>query len=369
LLAVTRRPLFVTAVAAIALAVTTAIACEIRVRDSAFRTARDTHRLCVIADSNDAAGDETYERLSSWLDHSDDTMNLEVVRVDADDPETNWRTIGIPSAPPTLPVTVLVGRNNGAGENFVIDHWEPQPTDEDLAAILDSPLRRQLAELLASSIAVLIFAPGDPNSGQPNISESLDAIVATGIADERIGLSMLTIDRTDPKEQLLCRFMGLRAGSPDTLCVAFGRGKLMTPPLQGDAITADNINQLVFQIRQACSCSQPLPTMGVDLPLTWSDAIDSSVVLMDQELDLSQLESEVENMLAAKATAIVSGDPTIVPIPAGRPPVPEMTYSLATDFSLIAVAMVGVLAAIMVAVIIAAVIVTRRRSTENSSPS
>jgi hypothetical protein len=39
---------------------------------------------------------------------------------------------------------------------------------------------------------------------------------------------------------------------------------------------------------------------------------------MDQELDLSELEAEVANMLAAKAVANVSGNPTVVQIPSGR---------------------------------------------------
>ncbi len=41
--------------------------------------------------------------------------------------------------------------------------------------------------------------------------------------------------------------------------------------------------------------------MGVDIPLVWSDAIDSTVILMDQELDLSELDAEVQNMLAQKS--------------------------------------------------------------------
>ncbi len=128
---------------------------------------------------------------------------------------------------------------------------------------------------------------------------------------------MITLDRHDPAEHLLCRFMGLRADSPDTLCVAFGRGKLMSPPLVGDEINSENIHGLVTRIRQACSCSMPLPTIGVDIPLVWSDAVDSTVILMDQELDLSQLDVEVQNMLAAKATAPLDADPTVVPIPSG----------------------------------------------------
>jgi hypothetical protein len=298
-------------------ALTSIIACEIRVRDSAFRTSRDIHKLCVIADSADQSAEEAVERMNQWLHETDDAFNLEIVQIDAGDPETNWRSLGMPSAPPSLPVTVLVGRDNGIAESFIIDHWEPAPTDDELAAILDSPVRRQLAHELAKNVAVLLFAPSDPGDVS-SVSGELQSMIETGIADERIGLSLITIDRRDPAERLLCRFMGLRGDSPDTLCVAFGRGKLMTPPLVGDEIDVENVAALVTQIRQACSCSQPLPTMGVDLPLVWSDAIDSSVVLMDQELDLSELEAEVANMLAAKAVANVSGNPTVVQIPSGR---------------------------------------------------
>ncbi len=209
------------------------------------------------------------------METTDGAFNLEIVRINADDPETNWQSIGIPSAPPNLPVTVLVGRDNGIGENFVIDHFEPAPSGDELAAIADSPVRRKLARELARNVAVLVLAPVEADA-ESAATGRLKSVVEAGIADERIGLSMITVDRTDPAERLLCRFMGIRPDSPDTLCVAFGRGKLMSPPLVGDQIDATNIDKLVTRIRQACSCSSPLPTMGVDIPLIWSDAIDST---------------------------------------------------------------------------------------------
>ena len=292
-------------------------ACEIRVRDSAFRTTRDFHRLCVIADRDDESADQIFDHLEAWLSKSDGTLNLEIERIDADDPETDWRSLGIPSAPPMMPVTVLVGRDNGIGEHFVIDHWEQAPTEDDLLAIGNSPVRQQLAKQLASNIAVLIYAPGDLPTGRA-IADRLKNLISEKVADERIGLSMITLDRTDPAERLLCRFMGIRPNSPDTLCVSFGRGKLMSPPLLGDEITRDNINNLVTQIRQACSCSKPLSTMGVDIPLVWSDSIDSSVVLMDDEIKLSELEAEVQSMLAAKSAADSLTDATEIAIPPGK---------------------------------------------------
>ncbi len=153
------RRIVVLTFVSLSLALTTVIACEIRVRDSAFRTVRDVHKICIIADSSDESADRIEQRLNQWLDQTDGTFNLEIVRIDADDPETNWQSIGIPSAPPTLPVTVLVGRDNGIGESFIIDHWETAPTNEDLLTIIDSPVRQRLASELARNVAVLVFAP------------------------------------------------------------------------------------------------------------------------------------------------------------------------------------------------------------------
>ncbi len=324
-----RRTTTLLIIASACCALTHTLACEIRVRDSAFRTIRDVHKICVVGESSDVLADRIEQRLDDWLEATGRTINLEVVRVDGGDPETNWRAIGLPSAPPTLPVTVLVGRNNGTGESFVIDHWEPGPTDEELAAILDSPLRQELAQKLARNVAVLVLVLGettatgesgatDETTVRSTVVDRVQSIVDSGIADERLGLAVVMLDRNDPAERIVCRFMGLRPDGDDTLFVAFGRGKLMSPPLVGDQINETHIGNLVTQIRQACSCSLPLQTMGVDLPLSWSETVDSSVLLMDEEIDLAELGEEVQNMLSAKAARAEIGEPVLLSIPAGR---------------------------------------------------
>jgi hypothetical protein len=295
--------------------IASAVACEIRVRDSAFRTIRDVHRLCIIGDSTDPSLAEIEQRLQTWLESLDGDVNVKIQRVHADDAHTNWESLGIPSAPPSLPVTVLVGRDNRTGKNFVIDHWEPEPDEESLTAIVRSPTRKRLANLLAKHLAVLVYSPQHFGTDSAR-TEQLRSLSEKGIADERIGLAMLSFDRIDPAERVLARFIGLRPDSPDTLCVAFGRGKLMSPPLQGDAITEESINQLVYQLRQACSCSKPLATMGVDLPLAWPDKVDATVVLMDEELELSELAAKVQKMFDAK-TESHSASLELVVIPPG----------------------------------------------------
>ena len=184
---VIHRGCFLLLLSSLYIASISAVACEIRVRDSAFRTSRDLHRLCVIADSSDPSAAVIEQRLGDWLDRSNESINLEVVRIDADDPETNWQTIGVPSAPPVLPVTVLVGRDNGIAESFLIDHWEPAPTNQQLASLLDSPARQALADKLARNVAVLVFAPRD-SGASPATSAQLQSIIDAGLSEERIGL-------------------------------------------------------------------------------------------------------------------------------------------------------------------------------------
>ena len=296
-----------------AVSMSIASACEIRVRDAAFRMPRDVHRLCVIGESTDQAVDEIHNRLRRQIEAVSDTLNVELARVHVDDPKVQWHTLGIPSAPPLLPVTVLVGRNNGDGTNFVVQHWEPAPTDEDLAALIESPLRAELARQLTKNVAVLIFASRESNENSERI-RLLQKLVGRGVEAERVGLALLTLDRFDPTERLLAAFMGLRPDAPDTLIVAFGRGKLMQPPLVAEEITPENIDALLHTIRQACSCSKPLPTMGVDLPLVWTNDLDQSVVLMDEELEN---ESEADLDLAVASLGAFGGH-GITPPSAGQ---------------------------------------------------
>ena len=84
-------------------AAVTATACETIVRDAAFRGQRDVHRLCVIASADDKSAASIVAELSTWLDGPASDLNVELVRVDANDSAVRWTDYAIPSAPPTLP--------------------------------------------------------------------------------------------------------------------------------------------------------------------------------------------------------------------------------------------------------------------------
>ena len=265
-------------------------ACEILVRDAAFRAPRDVHLLCIIAEAGDQQADSIADELTAWLDEPARGLNIELERVSADDPNVEWSKYGIPSAPPSLPVVIFVGRNRGAGRSFVIDHWEPSPAVDDLALLLDSPARQQLQEQTVKSLAVLLYSPGQSDTHRATRG-ILDEVVSQFTTADRLGLSIVQVERDDPRERTLLSFMGIDPEGPDWVGVVFGAGKLMSPPLAGAEIQAEPIGSLIRQLRQACSCSKPLPSLGVDLPLVWNEQWDARVIPISEETDEIELAS------------------------------------------------------------------------------
>ena len=251
-------------------------ACEdATVRDAAFTESRDVHRLCVMAGADDPAGQELYDRLDAWFKTSGTNLNVELVRVDADDPAVRWEEYGIPSAPPSLPVTVLAGSRYIERRRFFIDYWEPGPTPENLERMSASPARDAIREEVVRGLAVLLYFPGtdgDAGSAEP----VLDAVVKHWSAEVPLGLSVVRADRSDDSERLLVSFTGVKEQGPDWVAVVFGRGKLM-PFLEGAEITEAGLNELITPLVEECTCLRPPSGLGVDIPMRWDDSDDSAV--------------------------------------------------------------------------------------------
>jgi hypothetical protein len=254
-----------------------ASACEdATVRDAAFTEPRDVHRLCVMAGADDPAGQELYDRLDTWFKTSGTDLNLELVRVDADDPAVRWEEYGIPSAPPSLPVTVLAGSRYTERRRFFIDYWEPGPAPETLEPMFTSPARDDIRQEVVGKLAVLLYFPGtdgDAGSAEP----VLDAVVNRWSAEVPLGVSVVRVDRSDERERLLLSFTGIEKQGPDWVAVVFGRGKLM-PFIGGSEITEDRLNEQIASLIEECTCLRHPSTLGVDIPMRWNESDDSAVV-------------------------------------------------------------------------------------------
>jgi hypothetical protein len=254
-----------------------ALACkDVTVRDAAFTESRDVHRLCLLAAADDPAGEELYNRLDGWFGTSGTSLNVELVRVDADSPDVAWEEYGIPSAPPSLPVAVLAGSRYADRRRFFIDYWEPGPNLDDLESMSTSPARDAMRTELVSRVAVLLYIPGtngDVGSAEP----VLDAVVKRWSSEVPLGLSVVRVDRSDDRERLLLSFTGVKEQGPDWVAVVFGRGKLM-PFLEGSGVTEARLNEFIASVVEGCTCLRPPSSLGVDIPMTWDESDDSAVV-------------------------------------------------------------------------------------------
>jgi hypothetical protein len=260
-------------------------ACEdMTVRDAATLEPRDSHFLTLIARPGDERGDELDRRLSAWLVEGASGLNLELRRVDPGDTAVDWQeSVGIPSPPPTSPVTVFSGRNLTENRTFFVDYWEPGPTEEDLAVLADSPTRNKIRELCPKHVGVILYSPGSDASRTESIRQTFQKVATTWKEMEALGIEVLEFDRKDPRERTLAAFFGLPPEGPDWTAVLFGRGKA-TPPLEGTAIEEVGLNEKLAALAAECTCLQTASSFGVDLPMVWKSQHDAAYIPMRTDI-------------------------------------------------------------------------------------
>ncbi|MCP4642346.1 MAG: FtsX-like permease family protein [bacterium] len=240
---------------------------EVTVRIAAFQAERNQHLLCVITDGDPEPG--VMDRLDAWRNGDAAYLNLEIVHVDAGVPDVTWQEYGLPSCPPDLPVTVLVGRQGSSARQFVLDHWERVVTDDDLAVLATSPARDALKKRVVEDDAVLLYSPGDGAAKEMLTKLAADHTAETG------PVSLVSFDRTDDDERVLTAFAGVGDSNEDWVAVTFARGKLLAPPLMGEDIQREHVDALLQNLEAPCTCIQDSSAMGIDLLMTWDEELDA----------------------------------------------------------------------------------------------
>ncbi|MEW6236109.1 MAG: hypothetical protein AB1656_12045 [Candidatus Omnitrophota bacterium] len=254
-------------------------ACDkMTVRDAAFREERDMHRLCLIAKPDDPQAEAMAKRLDAWFGTAASDFNAKYLRVDIGDPKIQWRDYGLPSAPPSAPVAVLAGFHALERQAFFIDHWEPEPGDEDLDILTDSPARQRLRQELPRRIAVLLYIPSAEGEN-PAAARAIEETAAYWNRRETAGMVILRVSRADKRERLLLAFVGVKENGADWAALAFGRGKLM-PPMQGGEIAKGRMDEQILVLLGDCTCLRSPSSLGVDIPMLWDAAIDDGVIAL-----------------------------------------------------------------------------------------
>ncbi len=273
------------------------------VRDAAFQGKRDTHRLCVMGNKGDAEADAIYTRLNQWYQANKEGFNLRVERVNADDPEIRWERYGLPSAPPSFPVTVLVGISLFLQQSFLIEHWEPAPEDNALAALRATPSLEAAKQHLVDVWAVLLYARGT-GDGAGKGQAVLANLVKRWETEHAPGVHLVLLERADPREKILCSFAGIKPEGPDWAGILFGRGRLMGPPLQGADITEENADRLLKNLTVPCTCLQESIALGIDVPLVWEPRLDEKFASLEAAAGHGYKEISFDAQAEALAAAV-----------------------------------------------------------------
>jgi len=265
-----------------------AMACDkVTVADTMFKGERDVHPLYVVADRNDLSGAEISERLKTWLEGPGTELNLRVERVFADDPGIRWQAYGMKSAPPELPVVVLATRHAGHIGAKVVDQWHPAPDEKDLDVLLLSPVRNAIREKAPSNMALLVYSPGTDrdsrnmeNRLQKMAGKWLDGRTGKKKGKKKVAISILLLNRKDPRERTLVSFAQIPESGSDWLGIFAGPGKMMIPPMKGEQISKKNLTAHLDQLAGKCTCRVDVRGMGVDIPMKWGEQDKAKVPLM-----------------------------------------------------------------------------------------
>jgi hypothetical protein len=227
----------------------------------------------------------------------------------ADDPATDWNSYDIPSAPQKTPVVALIGYHVFEKRPFFFgQYWEPAPSDDELAALKSSPVRERIGKASARSFALLLHMPHAGDEGTQTHA-MLSRVAHEWEREAELPVEVVTIDRTAVEEGLLAGFVEATPDGPEWVGVVFGRGKLMMPPLVGDGISEVGLQEHFDILMADCTCSRSARSMGVDIPMAWTDEMEAAFVPMLEDPDAASTQQAAASQPVGEA---------------GLPEVPEM---------------------------------------------
>lgn len=210
--------------------------------------------------------------------------------------------------------------------------WVAELTKERVGAMLDSPMRREMAERLVGddSVVWLLVESGDREKDDaaeellkgelekleetiemPTLADVINDDVYSGveIPDLDLKFSVLRVDRNDEREEVLMAVLmsmdkslteaeGKGEGDGEPMAVpVFGRGRALYG-LIGAGINADMIRELSEYLVGACTCEVKEQNIGGDLLISmdWSSRVVGGAVIdepMPELIGMSAFESGV----------------------------------------------------------------------------
>ncbi|MEZ6068721.1 MAG: hypothetical protein R3C10_00335 [Pirellulales bacterium] len=300
-------------------------ACPYSIRDSSFVSNDNptTFRMCLLTRSDapdrDNLVDAADTASATWL--VDSNVLMEIVDVDLDVKHELQGVIpGRLLDPALTPAAVLISPR---GEALPLDWPDGSMRDAVMDVtlrVIQSPLRRRMAELWPTAWCALLVISGDDDG------ENKSAVAAAHEAAARIHGTITEMDKLvehapevivvphdSDAERLVLWSLGLTDGgagesaerstqpAPVRVATLVGRGELRGPVLTGAEISSEKIYDSLVMLGRSCSCTTNTVWLrGPVLPLEWTDATQQAV--------LAELDFDPNDPTAAGAIRdVVSG--------------------------------------------------------------
>lgn len=190
---------------------------------------------------------------------------------------------------------------------------------ESVQKLIDSPARQKFGQLLEegnATVMILLTCPDEEqnkkaeqalqklcklaDAGEIPVELQLPPMGIPGEEEEeaadqpdpnKLGISVLKVDRNDPAEEFFVRMLMAVEEDLDEyadqpmIFAGYGRGRAMEPYI-GKGITAENLVDVVAFLAGACSCMVKEQNPGADLLMKWNwDATADKMAENDPTLD------------------------------------------------------------------------------------
>ncbi|MBD3243973.1 MAG: hypothetical protein GF331_25495 [Chitinivibrionales bacterium] len=210
----------------------------------------------------------------------------DVTDTTVEDQRRTWAARRIDS----LPLVVLYAPHARRNAQPV---WSAPLTDEAISALLDSPIRREIARrILGGETAIFVLVPSGDRAQDRAVMDTLRASLSAlekklelpkPVYDAsyfepskgvplKITFSTLVVSPHEPSEQVLLHMLFGQSFDPDslrgpTVYPVFGRGRVLIQ-LHADQITARNINEICRFLTGPCACTVKQANPGNDMLFT-----------------------------------------------------------------------------------------------------
>ena len=205
--------------------------------------------------------------------------------------------------------------------------WEGRLNADAVAAVTDSPCRREIARrLLASDAAVWVLLQTGRKEQDDAAAERIQDELGRPAADGQppLSCSLVRVSRGDSAEKLLVETLlasepDLRGRDEPMAFPVFGRGRVLYA-LAGAGINAENVRHALDFLVGGCSCTIKRQNPGVDLLLTadWSvitpttpEEADAPDAPSDELVPLTPLPAAPGRAVAHRTTAESSPGPNL----------------------------------------------------------